>query len=396
MTTTKGRNKLVIITQLTSTYSPNNTVRLTEKFVEGVKVFADHWKGSIKVLMHNQPDASGNLDLHLYQISDLPFEIEIFNFHNLAAIKNQIIGASAVQGGSSYHLNGLAQYCKENNIAYIHCSEYSLKTRCQIINANTNNPIKRLRRYLWEWRQERANKNEVTLASATHCNGTPTFNIYKYLNPEHLLYFDNRITEEILISEKELKAIPEKFSIERPVRLAFSGRLNKMKGADALIRIARILKDRKLPFELNIYGGGSLEEQMKVEIQDKGLDKHVKMNGVLDFATELVPSLKRDVDLFVCCHVQGDPSCTYVETFACGIPIVGYLNEAFEGILGEVDAGWGAPILDDNGIADKIEEVIKNPNLLDLPRKNAIKFATKNTFHEVFRARCEHIMSCLK
>ena len=169
-----------------------------------------------------------------------------------------------------------------------------------------------------------------------------------------------------------------------------------MKGADALIRIARILKDRKLPFELNIYGGGSLEEQMKVEIQDKGLDKHVKMNGVLDFATELVPSLKRDVDLFVCCHVQGDPSCTYVETFACGIPIVGYLNEAFEGILGEVDAGWGAPILDDNGIADKIEEVIKNPNLLDLPRKNAIKFATKNTFHEVFRARCEHIMSCLK
>lgn len=39
------------------------------------------------------------------------------------------------------------------------------------------------------------------------------------------------------------------------------------------------------------------------------------------------------------CHRQGDPSCTYLETYACGMPIVGYNNQAHQGILASNNAG---------------------------------------------------------
>ena len=47
----------------------------------------------------------------------------------------------------------------------------------------------------------------------------------------------------------------------------------------------------------------------------------VQFRGNLDFKHRLVPLLQNEIDLFVCPHVQGDPSCTYLETMACGVPL---------------------------------------------------------------------------
>jgi colanic acid/amylovoran biosynthesis glycosyltransferase len=94
------------------------------------------------------------------------------------------------------------------------------------------------------------------------------------------------------------------------IRLVFSGYLNKIKGAHALIRIAHILQQRQLPFEFHIFGDGDLEKEMRKTILRLGLEKNVALHGVLNFTDKLIPTLKENIDLFVCCHVQGDPSCT--------------------------------------------------------------------------------------
>ena len=81
-------------------------------------------------------------------------------------------------------------------------------------------------------------------------------------------------------------------------------------------------------------GGGSPSRTFQVEIARRLLDRRVEFKGTLDFAREFVPFMRDEVDAFVCCRFQGNPSCTYLRTMACGVPIAMYANEAFIG------AGW--------------------------------------------------------
>ena len=43
--------------------------------------------------------------------------------------------------------------------------------------------------------------------------------------------------------------------------------------------------------------------------------------GVVDFETELVPFTRQNADIFLGCHRQSDPSCTYLEAMGCGVAV---------------------------------------------------------------------------
>ena len=143
-----------------------------------------------------------------------------------------------------------------------------------------------------------------------------------------------------------------------------------------------------------LYGTGPLERKISQEIERLQLGTSMRLAGVLDFTTELVPLTRRQSDLFVCCHRQGDPSCTYLEMMSCGVPIVGYGNDAFRGLVGKSHCGWVVPI----DRPDKVAEVIARLNadrteLIEATRQ-ALEFGRKNTFERTFRARIDHLRSC--
>lgn len=163
---------------------------------------------------------------------------------------------------------------------------------------------------------------------------------YRAVNQNTLLYFDTRTTENMLISDHELAERTAMCSENQPLRLFFSGRLLKIKGVDHLILVAKELKKLGIRFEMSICGDGDLKPSMTRQIHALGLSDSVKMLGLLEFKSELVPFVKKNVDLFLCCHRQGDPSCTYLETMSCGVPIVGYDNEAFAGLVQHSHTGW--------------------------------------------------------
>jgi glycosyltransferase involved in cell wall biosynthesis len=119
------------------------------------------------------------------------------------------------------------------------------------------------------------------------------------------------------------------------------------------------------------------------------------MKGVLDFRTELAPLVRDEVDLFVCPHVQGDPSCTYLETFACGVPMVGYDNEAFGGLMTYVDAGWRVPLGDPEAMASAILALDRDRAAIVAKARAARDFAREHTFEATCRRRMEHLRSCM-
>jgi glycosyltransferase involved in cell wall biosynthesis len=130
---------------------------------------------------------------------------------------------------------------------------------------------------------------------------------------------------------------------------------------------------------------------MKADIRALGLDLRVTMRGAVDFHDTLVPEIKSSVDAYVMLHRQSDPSCTYLETLSCGIPIAGYANKALSGILEMADVGVGVPMDDVAGIAAAIRRLDADRALLSRKARNAAAFARRHSFEDTFRNRVDHL-----
>lgn len=386
-----GPGTLVLLLSVPGFEPDQEHVILTKKVVEGLTKYQELWRGPVHAIFPPGSGHTGNLDDARFRRAELPFTVEIVPFTS-EVLKTRAKQAALVMGVPHHELRGFAAYCRSVGVPYVLTTEYSLRTRFQVIRAEQRNPLRRVRQYVWELGQERATRRDVRLSAGVQCNGVPTYRAYRSISAAPLLYFDNRISEAMLSSPERVREKAERLRARGgSLNLAFSGRLNAMKGADHLVRVAAALRASKVPFVLHICGGGELEGAMRDEVRRRKLEHQVKFHGVLDFERELVPFIRDEIDLFVCCHRQGDPSCTYVETFACGVPIVGYDNEAFAGLLKFVDAGWATPMDDPKALAKRIEKLYERPALLEEAGLRALEFATQNRFERVFAERVDHL-----
>ncbi len=385
-------SKLFILPVLQLELSPSGEFLLPQKFVDGMTKYAEFWAGSVKALMQVAPPSADYavLDKKAFRAEDLPFEIEVVSYDKITA--ESLSPASVVLASADYKQNHISQLCRSASVPCLYVTEYSLKTRKQIIAATVGNPLRRLRRVWWEMSQERKRQQAIALAEGVQCNGTPTYSAYRSLNANPLLFFDTRTSTAMVASDEDVEQrCQHLFDEKTPLRLAFSGRFVAEKGADHLLKVAADLKRLDVPFQLLLCGDGKLKDAMQRCIERGGLGDRVKFMGVLDFQQELVPFMKHQVDLFVCCHRQGDPSCTYLETLACGVPIVGYANEAFVGIERYSQTGWVVPMNQPKLLAQKIAQLdADRPALKDMALRS-LAFARSHTFEKTFTARIDHM-----
>jgi len=113
---------------------------------------------------------------------------------------------------------------------------------------------------------------------------------------------------------------------------------------------------------------------------------------VLDFQKQLIPFMKQGVDLFVCPHRQGDPSCTYLETMSCGVPIVGYENAAFVGVCDHSDAGWPVAMDQPKQVARQIAQLHKHRKQIVEHAMQSLNFAKSHSFEETFARRVDQLI----
>ncbi len=382
---------LTILQTLPAKRLPNNQVLLTRKLIEAIEKVQNLWSGSLTVFMEETYQEHDNLDKKVFDFDELPFKLELLNFDTITAEKLRD-KTSLVLATVGYRQNHISQICREAGVPCIYVSEYTLKTRKQIAAVeNPNNPLRRFWRSRWEEAQEWKQQQAIKIASGLQCNGTPTYEVYRTLNPNTILFFDTRITEDMLATFDDIERRSRERDETMPIRLVFSGRLNRMKGANHLLDVALELRRLATPFELFISGAGELEKSMHQRIADEGLGDCVKMMGLPDFKTIFFPFVKANIDLFVCCHPQGDPSCTYIETMSCGVPIVGYANEAFEGMVEQSKAGWLVEINQPKLLARKIAELSRQRNEIKAMSFKSLEFAKERTFDKTFKARIEHM-----
>lgn len=370
---------------------PTQTIVITRKFIEAVQQFEKFWPGPVRVYLEESPCQIDDVDQIEISLNRLPIDLKVVDYHSLE-FANQLQGA-VVLAAVSYRQNHISQLCQAMGAICIYTAEYTVQTRHQIVDANTRDPFLRLHRRLWELKQEIQQRRSLALAHGVHCNGLPVYQSYQNLTPHPHLFFDTRITSQAMAIAENLQQRPHwQQEATRPLNLVYSGRLNAMKGADHLVLLAKELKRLNCPFKLFISGAGPLEPLLQRQIQAYHLEDFVVMMGVPDYHKVFLPFVKAQIDIAVSCHPQGDPSCTYLEMMSCGIPLLGYANEALAGLVKHSGCGWLAPVGNYKAMAQTLAQLARDRLQVQRMALQSLQFAQAHHFEGVFQSRANHLL----
>ncbi|HEX7686775.1 MAG TPA: glycosyltransferase [Burkholderiaceae bacterium] len=367
---------------------------LDRKFKDGQDEFAARWPGRIKAVM---------------DVVDLPampafgacrwtgageaWSLELIP-RGEAFGRHHIAGADVLLASADSPRKLVApDLCRGVGTACVMAIEYTLRTRLDMLRQAPMTPLKRLKTLAWHLRNEPRIRRALRECDGVQANGQAAFDAYTRGRPHGLLYWDTRLAAADVVGEAALEARLATLAAPRPLRLAFSGRLIAAKGADALVPLAAALQRRGVPVHFDVWGAGELEAGMRADIARLGLGSSMRVNGPVDFAGVLMPTLQRDVDLFVCCHRQGDPSCTYAETLGCGVPIAGFANESLSALVASHGVGWVVPMGAIERLADVVERLHGARGELADAARRARGFGVRNDFETVVAQRTAHCLA---
>ncbi|MBK4218146.1 glycosyltransferase [Paracoccus caeni] len=359
---------------------------LDKKFVEGMRFYANAWPGRTTCLLQ-EPRREGPF-LGRFDPAALPFAVSLRpTGHHVTAADLDGHDVILCSGDNQEYLH-VARLCRQAGKAIYFSIENIPETRRKIVLLDPGRSLPSRLRALWNiGRAERQRLCAFALADGLQANGYPAADLYRPVNGNTVLYLDNRIDGALLATPEEMAARRSHLLDGGRLRLIHSGRLEPLKGSQDLIPIARRLRDGGVDFSLDIFGDGTLDGAIRQGIADHGLSQHVRLHGSVDFATELVPYARQNSDLFLSCHRQSDPSCSYLENMGCGLAVMGYGNRMWTALAADSKAGWVAPMDDWQALADRLIALAADRRDLADACERAWSFAGAHLFETEFDKR---------
>jgi glycosyltransferase involved in cell wall biosynthesis len=156
------------------------------------------------------------------------------------------------------------------------------------------------------------------------------------------------------------------FTTEPPEILSV-GRLIEKKGFADLIAACALLRDRGIAFLCRIIGGGPLEETLRNQIDQAGLTNLVRLEGPRPEAEVIALLQEARVFALACAHDPDGGSdnlpTVIMEAMASGLPVVSTRVAGVPEMIDERITGRLLPEHDIPGIADALEELLKDASL---------------------------------
>lgn len=384
------------------TYSPcileDDVLWVDRKFHIGVCLYAEQLSTKIIVIAPALDDRNKMMDLVEIPVKTLPYLVETVRCdgsYRLEAGESERI-RKLVERSTLVYGMGLEThvYAKYFGIPYVPIVECNLPTQIELARLPVAGALRRAVRagkavldFVGEIRDLRA-------AHSVHCNGYPIYNQTRRLRDDCLLYLDSRMADNMIIDATRLESRLGEFATGRRARLLYSGRYEALKGAIDVVEVGLELKKRKVDFELDLFGKGIQVEEMRRRVDALGAGDSIRVNDAIPYPQLVERS--HSSDLFVCCHVQDDPSCTYLEASGSGLPIAGYGNRMWKPFALAAGNGVVTKIGRPRELAEEIERLLSDrPKLFDLSRKSR-EFALKHTFEKEFEKRMEAVQKILQ
>lgn len=366
-----------------------DTWRLDVKFVEGMKRHQNDWQGPVRCILW---ETHGSIPFGKeYAAKDLGFELTVLPSGAMPPVFPNV--ALAFLSADMVEFPRLTAHFAAQHIPIVASLEYTLKTRIQILNLDPQiSGLRRMRRMLWQLNYERNLRRGLAKAAGVQFNGWPSYDAYAHLTARPHLYLDNRMERNMLATPADMQTRKARLQSGAPLRLIHSGRLEPMKGAQDLLPVMRALAKNKVDATLDIYGTGSLAQNIRDSLPE--FNGRVRLHDPVDFQTKLVPINRGDADLFLSCHRQSDPSCSYLEAMGCGLAVAGYDNQMCSSLCKASGGGITAPLGQPEALAAAITGWHHDREKLVSTSELAVDYAKSHCFEAEFSGRIQHLHHC--
>ncbi|MDO9526795.1 MAG: glycosyltransferase [Gemmobacter sp.] len=380
-------NRLLIVATA-PVIEEGETLRLDVKFVDGMRAHCALWSGPVRcVLRRGATEVPFGAS---YRPEDLGFDLALMNAGDVIGAM-QLDGAVAVfAAADDAQALGLVGVARTAGAKIVYSLEYTLETRLQIVRLDPARGFaRRIWSMLWNMRQERRRVAALRAADGVQANGYPAYDAYRGLNPHTMMYLDGRMTPALMATRAEMAARRSHLVTGGPLRLIHSGRLEPMKGAQDLLPVMAALRAAGVAATLDIYGAGSMKDHL-VE-GAKAFGGTVTLHDPVDFVSRLVPISRRTADIFLSCHRQSDPSCSYIEAMGCGLTVVGYANRMWTRMQADAGVGAVAPLGNVAGLVAAIGALDHERVELAEACDRSLAFAKAHDFPTEFARRMDHL-----
>lgn len=255
----------------------------------------------------------------------------------------------------------------------VYTAEFTRRIRTDQQHISARSPLARVRISLGQLRREHQYRAMASAAAGLQCNGYAAWDAYSPRNLHSMRFRDHRIRADDLARAQ----LRDTWQGDRPLRVAFSGRLTAIKGPGTVLDVA----ERLPQVEFVLLGGGDQEQDLA-----RRAPANVSLRGYLPFP-EWTEYMRTQVDLALLPAPQGDPSCTYYEALGSGVPVLGLRNTTWNRLAEQEGLGWAES--DAAGLAARIRTL--RPSDLDGVRGRA--FALMEPFEDVAAQRVAHLIS---
>ena len=372
-----------------------NILRIDRKFLLGMGAYANNISIPIATVHPEAKPESFIMDLVSVPLSELPYLVLVLKTDRSgelpplerARLQSQLAKSRLVYGGGF----GSSRFCREHGIPQIRVLETDLRSQIVVSTSAVSSPLRKFVRCIRIISSYLQDIYSLSKAARLHCNGYPAYFETRFFNTDRLLYLDSRMSMADIISEADLERRLAS-NVNRPLRLLFSGRFEPLKGAVDCVRVGIECLRMGVDIEMHCFGQGSQSNEMKHLANESGCGK-IYVHDAISFP-ELVER-SREFDIFVCCHIQSDPSCTYLESFGSALPIVGYSNRMWRHLQRHSGVGSTAPIGNYKLLAAHVKKYSIERDSLGQHSTLARAFAVEHCFESEFKKRTDDINAYL-
>jgi len=175
----------------------------------------------------------------------------------------------------------------------------------------------------------------------------------------------------------------EKAKRSNVIKILFVGRLNKQKGIDCLLKsIAKINKEDRYPFVLEIVGDGSEKERLINKSYVLGVSDRVIFSNWID-RSRIVDKYQSS-DIFITTSLDEGMPNTLLEAMACGLPVIASDIPAHRELITHNKNGLLVPVNNPDKVADTIKLLIENESLRIKMRQEGLKKIKDYSWQNIF------------
>lgn len=215
----------------------------------------------------------------------------------------------------------LKSIIKMNNVDIIHVNTRVTQTLAFLINRSTDTPFVStchgfFKPHFWRKRFQFWGNRVIAISSPVKKHLLNDFNIL----PESVVLIPNGIDIERFYptEESRVKEVRDQWNLLHVPVIGIVARLSAVKGHEFLIKAMQLVHRKHPSAKCIIAGEGELEQKLKKQVHQLGLEDSVQFYKVVNNAQELLPLF----DIFVLPSLNEGLGLSVMEAQASGLPVI--------------------------------------------------------------------------